>query len=464
MPQNFVACDREQELLLPPSLREWLPEGHLAWFVLDAVDELDLTGFYASYRADGHGRAAFDPAMMLALLLYAYALGQRSSRVIERRCWEDVAFRVIAANQRPDHATIARFRVRHQVAIGELFGQVLGLCAKAGLVSVGVIALDGTKVAANASDRVNKSFAQIAAEILAEADAVDAAEDELFGEARGDELPPELSNATDRRARLREAKRQLEAERAGRTDPVPGDRQGRLAMARDRLVEDFVLERQVTADYNAWRARGVSRDGARRMGKAPTPVELPQRPAGTANTTDPDSRKLKAPRGYLQGYNAQAVTTAQQLVIAAELTVETDVAQLAPMIAQARGELAVAGIDDQFETVLADAGYWNTAHITALQDDGAQVLVPPDALKAGKPRPGRTGGLYQQIRDALSADDSVYAQRQAMVEPVFADIKFNRGADRFQRRGRAACRSEWRLLTATHNLLKLFRHTRPALA
>jgi hypothetical protein len=183
--------------------------------------------------------------MMLALLLYAYALGQRSSRVIELRCSEDVAFRVIAANQRPDHATIARFRVRHEAAIGELFGQVLGLCAKAGLVSVGVIALDDTKLHASASDRVNKSLAQIAAEILAEADAVDAAEDELFGDARGDEPPPELSNATDRRARLREANRQLEAERAARTDPVPGDRQGRLAMARDRLLEDFLLERQV---------------------------------------------------------------------------------------------------------------------------------------------------------------------------------------------------------------------------
>jgi transposase len=141
MPQNFIGCDRDQELLLPPSLSEWLDENHLAWFVLDAVAELDLGAFYASYRRDGWGAAAHDPEMMVALLVYAYAIGERSSRAIERRCREDVAFRVITANQAPDHATISRFRVRHEAALGELFTQVLGLCADAGLVSVGVIAL-----------------------------------------------------------------------------------------------------------------------------------------------------------------------------------------------------------------------------------------------------------------------------------------------------------------------------------
>jgi transposase len=151
MPQNFLACDREQELLLPPSLRDWLPESHLAWCVIDAVGELDLAAFYASYRADGWGRAAHDPAMMVALLLYAYAIGERSSRRIERYCEHDVAFRVIAANRVPDHATIARFRVRHERALAGLFGEVLALCAEAGLVKVGVIAVDGTKVHANAS-------------------------------------------------------------------------------------------------------------------------------------------------------------------------------------------------------------------------------------------------------------------------------------------------------------------------
>src|SRR5678815_5089447 len=175
MTQNFLACDRDQALLLPPSLREWLPEGHLAWFVIDVVDALDLTPFLAGYRQDGWGRAAHDPAMMVALIVYAYAIGERSSRRIERRCREDVAFRVITANQAPDHATIARFRVRHERALGELFGQVLGLCADAGLMRVGVVAVDGTKVHANASERATRDYEQIAREILEEAAEIDAA-------------------------------------------------------------------------------------------------------------------------------------------------------------------------------------------------------------------------------------------------------------------------------------------------
>src|SRR6266536_3409251 len=193
MPQNFIDCDREQVLLMPPSLREWLPEDHFAWFVLGAVVELDLSAFYAAYRDDGHGRAAHDPAMMVGLLLYAYARGRRSSRVIERACVEDVAYRVIAANQVPDHCTIARFRQRHEAALAGLFSEVLELCAEAGLAQVGVIAVDGTKVHANASRDATRDYEQIAEEILADADAVDRAEDERFGDARGDELPPALS-------------------------------------------------------------------------------------------------------------------------------------------------------------------------------------------------------------------------------------------------------------------------------
>jgi transposase len=211
MAQNFLACDREQELLLPPSLREWLPDDHLAWFVLAAVQELDLAAFYAAYRDDGHGRAAHDPAMMDGLLLYAYATGRRSSRVIERACVEDVAVRVVAANQRPDHTTIARFRQRHETALAGLFGDVLALCADAGLVGVAVLAVDGTKVHANASQHQNLDYGQIAKEILAEADAVDRAEDERFGDRRGDELPAELSTAQGRLSAGRP-----EAGRAGR--------------------------------------------------------------------------------------------------------------------------------------------------------------------------------------------------------------------------------------------------------
>jgi len=221
MPQNFLTCDRDQPLLLPPDLREWLPEDHLAWFVIEAIEELDLDPVYAAYRQDGHGRAAHEPKMMLTLFAYAYAVGERSSRGIERRCREDVAFRVICANQVPDHATIARFRVRHEGALADLFGQVLGLCAKAGIVEVEVMAVDGTKLEASASNHATRSYERIATEILAEAGRIDAAEDEIHGSARGDELPEHLASREGRRAWLREAKERLEQERGGRAGAGP---------------------------------------------------------------------------------------------------------------------------------------------------------------------------------------------------------------------------------------------------
>jgi transposase len=195
MAQNFLGCDREQGMLLPPSVREWLAEDHFAWFVLAAVEEMELAVFYAAYRVDGHGRAAHDPSMMVALLLYAYARGQRSSRGIERGYIEDVAYRVIAANRVPDHCTIARFRQRHQDALAGLFGEILGLCARAGLVHIEVVAVDGTKVHANASQHANRDYEELPREILEEAAETDRLEDEKYGEKRGDELPPELSTA-----------------------------------------------------------------------------------------------------------------------------------------------------------------------------------------------------------------------------------------------------------------------------
>jgi transposase len=312
MAQNFVACDRDQELLLPPSLREWLPEGHLAWFVIDAVGEFDLSAFYAASRADGHGRPAHDPAMMVALLLYGYAIGERSSRRLERRCIEDVATRVICANQAPDHTTIARFRQRHATALAELFGQVLALCAETGLLRVGVIAVDGTKVAANAAPQATRDYEQIAREILAEADAVDAAEDERFGEARGDELPPELSTAQGRRGWLREAKRRLDDKRAEDARPIPRSRPDRLREAKRRLEEEHRTECQANAAYEAYRARGRMKDG-RRFGRPPDPFGPPAWPTGKINLSDLDSRNVKTSRGWVQGYNAQAVSTEDQI-------------------------------------------------------------------------------------------------------------------------------------------------------
>src|SRR3954464_11286745 len=278
MAQNFLACDRDQELLLPPSLRDWLPEGHLAWFVIEAVGQLDLSAFYAGYRADGHGRAAHDPAMMVALLLYCYAIGERSSRRGERRCVEDVATRVICANLAPDHTTIARFRQRHERALGELFGEVLALCAESGLAQVGVIAVDGTKVAANASVQATRDYERIAREILAEADAVDAEEEERFGAARRGELPTELQTAQGRRGWLREAKRRLDERRAQEARPIPRSRPDRLKEAKRRLDEEHRVECDANAAYEAYRARGVMKDG-RRFGRPPDPYRPPDRPA-----------------------------------------------------------------------------------------------------------------------------------------------------------------------------------------
>jgi hypothetical protein len=255
--------------------------------------------------------------MMVGLIVYAYAIGERSSRRIERRCREDVAFRVIAANQAPDHATIARFRVRHERALSELFGQVLGLCADAGMVRVGVVAVDGTKVHANASERTTRDYEQIAREILEHAAEVDAAEDEQFGERRGDELPPALSTREGRQRWLRDARRRLDQRRAEEARPIPRSRAKRLLEARRRLEEELDVERRANAEYEAYRARGVMKDG-RRFGGPPKPYQPPDLPAGKINLTDLDSRNVKTLRGWVQGYNAQAVCTEDQIVIAAE--------------------------------------------------------------------------------------------------------------------------------------------------
>ena len=450
---------------MPPSLREWLAEDHLAWFVIDAVDRLDLTAFFAAYRADGHGRAAHDPAMMVALIVYAYAIGERSSRRIERRCREDVAFRVITANQAPDHATIARFRVRHERALSELFGQVLGLCADAGLVRVGVVAVDGTKVHANACERATRDYEQIAREILEQAAEIDALEDEQFGERRGDELPPGVATREGRQRWLRDAQRRLDQRRAEQARPIPRSRAQRLLEARRRLEEELEVERHANAEYEAYRARGVMKNG-RRFGSPPKPYQPPEQPAGKINLTDLDSRNVKTLRGWVQGYNAQAVCTEDQIVIAAELTTSSaDFGQLEPMVRATERELAAAGVTNIPEVVLADAGFWHTEQIERLTGRGLTVLIAPDAGKRKGARPGWNGGLYSFMRRVLATEhgSELYRRRNVMIEPVFGHTKFNRRIERFQRRGRAAARSEWRLITATHNLVKLHTH-RPAAA
>src|SRR5688572_14812436 len=237
MGARFIGCDREQVFLMPPSLRDWVPEGHLVWTVLDAVAELDLWTVYADYRDDGRGRPAYEPSMMVGLLLYAYARGNRSSRGIERACLEDVAYRVVTGNLAPDHSTIAEFRRRHERALGEVFSGVLGLCSRAGLVSVGVVAIDGTKMSASAAINSNRDFGQIAREILEEAAEIDRREDELYGTERGDELPEHLRTREGRREAFREAKERLEREREA---DRPGDNEDAGEVAVELDPEKFV--------------------------------------------------------------------------------------------------------------------------------------------------------------------------------------------------------------------------------
>jgi transposase len=519
MAQNFIGCDRDQSFLMPPDVRDWLPEGHLAWFVLDAVAGMDLGEFYGAYRGDGVGRRAYDPAMMVALLLYAFARGVRSARKIERACEEDVAFRMIAMMETPDHATIARFVVRHEAALGELFGQVLGLCHEAGLVRPGVVAVDGTRMAGNASPEANREFGQIAREILAEARATDAAEDAQFGEARGDELPEELRTPEGRReflrragqkcvrepadeepvaeeeseeeepgdgdasrdepeyefdaerivARvqgregwLREARRQLERHRWEEPEPVARSREERLVRAAERLEQELDAERRGNEAYEAYRARGRMKDG-RRFGKPPKPHQPPEIPEGKVNVTDPDSKHLKTTRtrGYVQGYNAQAVVDEGQIVLAAEITNSTvDWSQLDPMVSAAIAELAKAGVEARLEVALADSQYWNEEHIDeVIANKHVQVLIPPESGLREQPRPGWTGGLYDWMRAVLKSElgGELYRKRKHMIEPVFGHTRHNRQVTRFHRRGRTAVRTEWRLLMTTHNLTKLHR-------
>jgi transposase len=309
MAYHFLRGDRDQPFLLPPDLRDWLPADHLAWFVSDVADQLNLNPFLGGYRADGHGHPAYDPKTLLGVLLYAYAIGVRSSRQIERRCREDLAFRVLAGNQTPDHVTIARFRVRHQQALAGFLVASLPLCAAAGLVRLGVVALDGTKVAANAADKANRTLAKLqdeVAQILAEAAATDQAEDRQHGSLRGDELPAELANPSGRLARLQQAKTQLEAE----------------AAERQRRYQTRVAELAAAARARGQQPRAHIKP--RRQDEAPNPN-------AAANVTDPDSRFLHTRNGTVQGYNAQAMVTEGQIVVAAELAREAnDLQQLGP--------------------------------------------------------------------------------------------------------------------------------------
>jgi transposase len=430
-------------------VRDWLPADHLAWFVLDVVDQLDLGPFRAAYRADGHGRAAYDPKMLLSVLLYAYCTGIRSSRQIERRCHEDIAFRVLSANSAPDHVTIARFRVRHEQALAGLLVQSLTLCAAAGLVRLGLICLDGTKVAANAAAEANRTHATLTAqvtELLEQAAQADRAEDAYHGETRSDQLPRALAARAERLARLQRAKAQLETE----------------AAARQQRFAQRTAELAAAARARGRKPRAQLRP--RRRDEAP-------RPQATVNTTDPDSRMVWDKGRMIQGYNAQAAATMDQVVVAAELTQQAnDVQQLAPMLTAIRTTLTRAGIADPLQRVAADCGYWSVANVSAIPD-APDLLIPPahhgrygKPRKDGKPSEAKSDRLRAAMRAKL--DDgpgkAYYAQRSRTIEPVFGQVKTVQRDTRFMRRGLGACQAEWQLLCGTHNLLKLWRATTAA--
>jgi transposase len=507
MPQNFIGSRCEQGFLLPPDVRDWLPGDHLAWFVIDAVRDMDLAAFYCAYRADGHGRAAYEPSMMVTVLMYAYATEQRSSRAIECHCRQDVAYRVVTGNVVPDHATVARFVVRHEAALAGLFGEVLRLCDEGGLVAPGLVAIDGTRLAGNASRGANREFEQIAREVLAEHKATDEAEDQQYGDARGDELPEQLRTVEGRReffrrvkhkrqdpgsdsgeaerdpapvegefefeaerivARvqgregwLRDARRQLEQRRWQDPDAISRSRPERLLFSAERLEGDLDAERAGNEAYEEYRAQGRMKDG-RRFGGPPKPYTPPEVPDGKVNVTDPDSKHIKANDTYVQGYNAQAVVDEGQIVLAAEITNSTvDWSQLDPMITATITELERAGVSGRPQTAIADTQYWNEQHMDeVIANKHIQVLIPPDSGTRDTPRPGWTGGRYTWMRYVLASElgERLYRKRKHMIEPVFGHTKHNRSVTRFHRRGRTAVRTEWRLLMATHNLTKLHRH------
>jgi transposase len=454
MARNFIRPDRDQSFLMPPDMREWLPEDDLAWVVLDAVEQCDLSAFAAVYREDGQGRPAFDPAMMVALLLHAYCHGVRSSREIERRCVRDVAFRVIAGGYRPDHATIARFRARHEAALQTLFTEILRLCAAAGLVRLTLLAVDGTKVAADASwsanrtlEQLEQQIAQASAAMLAQAAELDAGEDEQFGAARGDELPAPLRTRGGRIARLAEARDRLAADRQARID------------AHQAKIDN----------WQARRAAGLR--GGRKPGPMPPTGSVNSGSPLRANTTDPQARTVRTKNTMIVGYNAQAVVTLDQVIVGATvMQKEVDYTLLHEVLDTARCQLQAAGLRPKLRTVVADSGYVSEAVFARAHQDKLRLLAPLSKdtrlmRDGGDPAGGQdlskrpeTARGQRRLRHWRGRAD--YRQRGRTVEPVFGQLKTRQHMTQFSRRGLSAVTSEWHLAAAAHNLLKLDAHRR----
>ena len=425
MAKTFRPYMPEQDFLLPPSLREWLPADHLAYFVSDLVDQLDLSAITAPYEQEERGYPPYHPVMLTKVLLYAYCVGVFSSRKIQRRLSEDIAFRLLAADNRPDFRTIADFRQRHLAALEGLFVQVLRLAREAGALSVGRVAIDGSKIRANASKHKAMSYRRMLEKewqleqevrhLLTQAEATDSQEDTRYGrDRRGDELPEELRRRETRLARIREAKRVLEERAREKADAKGAD-------PKAAKPED-------TAQYNF---------------------------------TDPESRIMKGPDGFVQAYNAQiAVEATCQLIVGQAVTQEVnDKQQLAPMI-----ETVAAQTGETPQEIIADNGYCSDANLEYVRAHAIDAYIATDRLKHdAAPPPGRgplptgatlTERMRRKVRTTRGA--AVYRRRKAIVEPVFGQMKHARGFRQFLLRGLEKVRGEWSLLCLTHNMLKCY--------
>ena len=447
--KTFRSYDQGQMFLLPPSLDEWLPDDHSARFISEVVEELlDLDGIYASY-IEASGAPPYDPKMMLKLVLYSYSIGVTSSREMERRCYTDVAFRWICANIAPDHRSISRFRRRHLDSLGDLFLQVLRLCGQAGLIKLGRIALDGTKLRANASRRKAMSYDHITprieqlekevAEILADAEAIDEAEDKVFGVSnRGDELPPELARRETRLSKLRAAKEAIEADAKQK--------------AKDQAIKNAIKKGKDTAEIEEAVMEAEKTAAAD--------------PKAQRNFTDPESKMMKTNDGYHYAYNGQAVVDeGSQVIIAAEITqAAADVNQLMPMIKVTKENLESVGTNTTARVLLADAGYCSKDNLEEIDKAEINVLIATGRLKHNERVPNAPRGripnnatdkerMARRLRTKPGRKD--YARRKAIVEPVFGQMKVKQHAGQLRLRGQAGASGEWTLHAICHNLRKL---------
>lgn len=435
----------DQVYLFPPSPQDWLPEGDLVYFLFDTVATLDLSPIFIHYERERRGQPPFHPRMMVALLLYCYATGTRSSRRIMRRCQTDLACRVIVGEDIPDFRTISDFRKTHLARLEALFVEVLKLCALAGLARVGTVSLDGTKVKANASrhkamsyDRMQEEEKRLREEIatmLAEAQAADETDDARHGPDRhGDELPAELARRQSRLEKIRQAK--------------------------------AMLEERAKAEAAAEAAR---REAEGRAAPKVAPADAVPEPKDQINFTDPESRIMKASnKGWDQCGNAQAVANDHQIILAADVTDEAnDKRQALPMMDQARGNLDAAGVGQAIGAALMDSGYYSETNTAGLEERGIDPYVATERLKhheklASAPRGRIPKDLSAKQRMARKLRTKKgrerYARRKGMIEPIFGQIKQVLGFRQFSLRGLASMRGEWRLLCVVHNLLKLWRH------